>query len=344
MESRVNDRYDELLMKILCVEQSIPDFLNIIFGFLYRRTDLFVEQTAVGQKFGYPTGQCEKLIHDSMSHFQSKARERNQLGEDMQMFDQVVENEEVVDMDETPSASNKQDCAIETLPLKIDFASNIKSPSNVENLSNVETSKFKAETSQSRNEQGAKTQTPLFIRKESQAASSNCYNGADRGLYAWSQTISDIEVEVPLSPSIVKSSQISVTVTTSNINVRVDGTELFSGMFPRPVKQDETVWTLTPGKSIQIHLEKAKECWWDRLVQSEPKISLQQIDATRPFSELSQEEQMKLNEVVWNDYQKSQGLPTSQQMKSADVLKRAWEAEGSPFKGRPFDPSIISDQ
>ncbi|KAL1453094.1 hypothetical protein WDU94_007268 [Cyamophila willieti] len=257
MESRENNKYDEMLMNVLCREQSIPDFLNIVFGFLYRRTDLFVEQSSPKQNFGYPPGQCEKLIYDSMKFFQEKARERNQSGEDMQLFDQVIENEEVImdgessedirSIKDTPSIANEQEVS-----------------ANIASMSITNSSAH----------------------------------------------------QVRVTDSVTKSRQVELSVTADKIDVTVEGHVQLSGQLAHPVKKDETVWTLTPGKYIQIHLEKAKERWWDQLIQSEPKIDLKAIDSTRPFSELGQDEQMKVNELIWNDYQKSQGLPTSEQIVS----------------------------
>lgn len=36
------------------------------------------------------------------------------------------------------------------------------------------------------------------------------------------------------------------------------------------------------------------------------------------------------------------GLPSTDEEKQYDVLKKAWDAEGSPFKGTPFDPSKLN--
>ena len=36
------------------------------------------------------------------------------------------------------------------------------------------------------------------------------------------------------------------------------------------------------------------------------------------------------------------GLPSTDEEKQHDVLKKAWDAEGSPFKGTPFDPSKLN--
>ena len=65
---------------------------------------------------------------------------------------------------------------------------------------------------------------------------------------------------------------------------------------------------------LQVHLEKAQERWWDALLVSEPKIDLSCIDTTRHMHDLAQCEQMKIQEMIWNQERKCQGLPTSDQL------------------------------
>lgn len=36
------------------------------------------------------------------------------------------------------------------------------------------------------------------------------------------------------------------------------------------------------------------------------------------------------------------GLPTSDDIRNLKLLKKAWNSEGSPFKGQEFDPNILS--
>jgi hypothetical protein len=58
------------------------------------------------------------------------------------------------------------------------------------------------------------------------------------------------------------------------------------------------------------------EKWWDALLVFEEKIDLSKIDATKPMEDLAEDEQMKIQELVWNQERKRQGLPTSDQLVS----------------------------
>lgn len=51
----------------------------------------------------------------------------------------------------------------------------------------------------------------------------------------------------------------------------------------------------------------------------------------------------QVREMQWNQERKLQGLPTSDEIRNMDVLKKAWNAPGSPFIGQEFDPSILSN-
>ena len=49
-----------------------------------------------------------------------------------------------------------------------------------------------------------------------------------------------------------------------------------------------------------------------------------------------------IRKIMFDQEQKRKGLPTSDELKNEDMLRKAWDAEGSPFKGTPFDPSAIN--
>lgn len=75
---------------------------------------------------------------------------------------------------------------------------------------------------------------------------------------------------------------------------------------------------------------------------SEPKISVRKIDPSRPITDLDDEAQTKIEEMMVNEQRKRMGLPQTHEEKTYELLKKAWDAEGSPFRGTPFDPSRVN--
>ncbi len=59
------------------------------------------------------------------------------------------------------------------------------------------------------------------------------------------------------------------------------------------------------------------------------------------MEELDEAAQNKIKQMMFDERQKQMGLPTSEEQKQLDILKKAWNVEGSPFKGTEFDPSVL---
>ncbi|XP_018307592.1 nudC domain-containing protein 3 isoform X2 [Mycetomoellerius zeteki] len=180
---------------------------------------------------------------------------------------------------------------------------------------------------------------------------SDSYNGAIRENYTWSQTLNDLDVIVKI-PKHIKASKDTVKVDINSNEIKIDGKpsvsstnskweNIFNGKFSFKIRRDESIWSIEAGKQISIHLEKAMERWWEALIVDEPKIDLNKIDCSKHFNDMAPEEQMKVQELMWNQQQKILGKPTSEQIKMEATLKQAWNAKGSPFLGTPYDPSIL---
>ena len=104
---------------------------------------------------------------------------------------------------------------------------------------------------------------------------------------------------------------------------------LVNQTFPHKVKPDECLWSLV-GEHVQVctfhwndgnfrgfysyscidfpkvNLEKKDEQWWDRLFSSDPPIDTKKIDTAEMASELSQEEHMKIEELMVNQEKRQQ--------------------------------------
>ncbi|XP_072397245.1 nudC domain-containing protein 3 [Diabrotica undecimpunctata] len=168
---------------------------------------------------------------------------------------------------------------------------------------------------------------------------SEYYNGAVFEHYCWSQSITEIDVIVRI-PKDVSTKDLEVKLQSSSISVKLrDGDYILSGDLCEKCKATETVWSLD-GRKLLLHLDKCQEKWWNCLIKSEPQLDISKIDCTRAYDELPEHAQVKIEELQWNHERKRLGLPTSEELEVHETLKKAWNAEGSPFSG-PFDPTAV---
>lgn len=177
--------------------------------------------------------------------------------------------------------------------------------------------------------------------------SSDSYNGAVRENYSWSQTISDLSVIVKIPEDLKTIDQLQVSIGPEDLKILIKSDKLkdcneitewntfLCEQFCFKIRKDESYWSFVSGQHIivskiflivnlcdniylliifQIHLEKVVERWWEALLLGEPKIELTKIDCSRNLDELKAEEQMKLEELIWNHHQKLLKKPTSEQI------------------------------
>lgn len=309
-------RYDEMLLSILQNEGKIQPFIDTVFRFLYRRTDFYLIQEKAEQAYGFPAGVSEQIVRKAFQKYDKYSKEKLKA--------KLLGTNESVSSKATKQVPSKTKKVEEPLKTKKDL----------EPLKEPEVS-----TTDSKKEKLKKEQA-LFQKN---AAS---YNGAIRENYAWTQSIKDIDIQVKINSTVKSSKDVKVKIEKEALQVSARD-ENCSWMFlineklPWKIKTDESMWSLLPGDHIHIYLEKTSERWWENLLVSEEKIELANMNPEKPMEDLDQESQSKLKQMMFDEHQKKLGLPTSDESKTSELLKQAWDCEGSPFKGQPFDPSLV---
>ena len=165
------------------------------------------------------------------------------------------------------------------------------------------------------------------------------WNGGVTQRYRWSQSMSELTVEIVLPARIESKSDVDVALTDSSVSVKYQDKVLVHGVWGSRIRSGESTWIIEDGKSIILSLEKAKHDWWESLLVGDPTIDTSKVESKKRIDEYNPETQAAIRKILHDEHMKRTG-----QDPAILKLKEAWDADGSPFKGTPFDPSLLSPQ
>lgn len=336
----MSEMYDNALLGILQHVGNIQDFLQVYFGFLYRKTDFYRLLSGPNDKMGFPPGVAEKMVLKTFKLFEKVAdcdRERR-LSEVQRTKDRpvpaAVQEFEITSepQAECPQPSTEE-APSDSLAPKAEDA-----PAAQDALPSC--------SAPERLAQGDQAAAAAPVNKSDKCeADPDSYNGAVTETYSWSQDYTDLEVRVSVPKTVVKGKQVSVTLQSGTVRVNVkDGAEkktLMEGEFTHKINTENSLWSLEPGKCVVLSLNKTSEVWWNAVLKGEKEIDINQINRERSMATVDEEEHAVLDRLTFDYHQKLQGKPQSHELKVHEMLKKGWDAEGSPFKGQEFDPSMF---
>ncbi|XP_058050121.1 nudC domain-containing protein 3 isoform X2 [Ahaetulla prasina] len=348
----MTDMYDQALLGVLQHVGNVQEFLNILFGFLYRKTDFYRLLMQPSDRLGFPPGVAKSMAVRAFKTFEHLARQDDEKRQ--QEIEGKLKKREA-DM-VAAGERTKVPPAIE----EIEITSAVEQDSGLESGKTAVAEEpvkaeetVEAQVADTTAELPVSVATPVeseqteFPRKQEQfQANPDSYNGAVRENYTWSQDYSDLEIKVPVPKHILKGRQVSVDINSSSIHVSVvEGSGhrvLVEGALTHKINTENSVWSLEPGKCILINLSKVGEYWWSAILEGEEQIDIDKINKERSMATVDEEEHAVLDRLSFDYHQKLQGKPQSHEMKVHEMLKKGWDAEGSPFRGQKFDPSMFN--
>ncbi|CAH0749681.1 unnamed protein product [Diatraea saccharalis] len=308
------ERFDSMLLAMAQQhEGGVKDLLKTIVSFLARKTDFFT---------GGKEGEWEKVLQDTFYEYARKAREEaNKIKKEKEEADKRLK--EIQQRKEQERLAQ-------------DFE-----PASVVELTDQEAVEMQEELDKNKKKKvedgsgdGASGSSPKEMEtevpdeeddpKEKGKLKPNSGNGCDLEHYRWTQTLEEVELRVPLR-QVLRPRDLNVVIGKKHLKVGIKGQPLIiDGELDADVKVEESTWVLQDGRNLLVNLEKVNKMnWWSRLVTTDPEISTRKINPEpSKLSDLDGETRGLVEKMMYDQRQKEMGLPTSDEQKKQDVLKK----------------------
>uniref|UniRef100_A0AC34QHL9 CS domain-containing protein n=1 Tax=Panagrolaimus sp. JU765 TaxID=591449 RepID=A0AC34QHL9_9BILA len=303
------EKFDGILLSLLGnMEGGIDQFFDLIFNFLSRKSDYFT---------GMDTSVSRKKLLDAFEKYakdadKAKAEKQKQKDE---------ENRRLAEKRAAQKAKEEAEFS--------------KPQSKVQELTDEEAEAFQKELNKKKEETKKIESEPSKMDDEEETEEDkgklkpNAGNGYDHEHYQWTQTLAEIEMRVPMKASFpLKGSHIICTVNKRHLVVGLKGEKpILDGQLSEDIKPDSFTWVIEDKKIVVITFEKFNNMnWWSRIFDGENPINTRKVvPENSKLSDLEGETRQMVEKMMYDQRQKELGLPTSEEKKKQDILKKFME-------------------
>lgn len=309
-----SERFDGMLLAIAqqC-EGGIAELLDVFFGFLERKTDFFI---------GAGKANAEKMVLSKFKEHQKKVEEKKEK--------EKKEAESLKAAKAQKEAQQKTEAKIQEVTEE--EAERIKREEQERKEKEQKEAEEKNTKKDEKSENGETAKADCSEDEDEDAKGKlkpNSGNGADLENYRWTQTLQEVEAWIPLNVSFkVKGRDVIVDIQQSHLKVGLKGhPPIIDGDLSKKVKIEECSWVLQDQKNVVITLEKVNKMeWWSQLLTTDPEINTKKVQPENSkLGDLDDETRGMVEKMMFDQRQKAMGLPTSEEQKKQDILKKFME-------------------
>jgi len=152
-------------------------------------------------------------------------------------------------------------------------------------------------------------------------------NGGSTDKYRWTQTLKELSVFIKL-PKGTRSRQLDVKFEPTNLFVGIKGAEpILNGALCKRIKVSASTWMYEQEDDYELlTLELVKVegmSWWEGVMVGDPAINTRKIvPENSKLQDLDGDTRSTVEKMMFDQRQKQMNLPTSDDMKKQDVLKK----------------------
>ena len=153
----------------------------------------------------------------------------------------------------------------------------------------------------------------------------NAECGGDMGNYRWTQDDNEVVVRVPL-PDGVTSKQCKVKITANALSIAVGAAApVIDGPLFRPIVVDDATWSVEDKKTLVVTLFKVGgDDWWPHVCINERQIDFKTLrPPAKHMRDLDDGAQATIQKMMFDQHQKRQGLPTSDELLMQEAMAKA---------------------
>ncbi|KAG8339224.1 putative nuclear movement protein [Trypanosoma vivax] len=155
----------------------------------------------------------------------------------------------------------------------------------------------------------------------------NSEYGGDYEQYSFGQSDSEVVVKVPL-PENVTSKMLVVNIAACELTVGIKGHKpIISGNLYKPIKSSESTWCVEDKRMLIVTLIKTNlqyEEWWPCVTVDERQIDMKTFKPpSKHISELDDSAQATIARMMFDQRQKTQNLPTSDELELQELMRRS---------------------